>query len=288
MIPRFSFERPTTLDGALEAQAKDPDYSAYLAGGTELLQVMKMGLTQVDHVIDLKGLPGLRQIRTATDGGLEIGSLVTHREIERSSEVAARLPELVALEHRVANPRVRATGTIGGNLAFAEPHSDPATFLLACGALIDLIGADGPRTVPIAQFFSGPLATVRRPNEILRAIRITPAGPDQRRAYEKFALFERPSASAAVTMTVSDGRIVQATVVVGSVTDAPTILISTGMALAGTALSDVDDVMRAIRRDPPDEISVYGDYSGSADYKLHIAWEMVARAASRASRNVVP
>lgn len=283
MIPRFRLERPTTLEAALDAQARAPDDTAYLAGGTELLQVMKMGLTEFACLIDLKGLPGLAGIAVGPDGALEIGALATHREIERSALVATHLPELVALEHRVANPRVRATGTIGGNLAFAEPHSDPATFLVACGALVDLVGTAGSRSLLVDRFVMGPLSTVRRPDEILRGVRIPAAEPGEGRAYERIAFYERPTTSVAVAATVRDGQVVRATVVVGSVTDVPTRLPAVEMALAGVALTDLADAIRALRRDPPDEIDAFGDHTGSADYKRHLTWELVTRATFRAA-----
>ena len=283
MIPRFRLERPATLEAALEAKARAPDDTAYLAGGTELLQVMKMGLMEVACLIDLKGLPGLAGIGAGADGALEVGALATHREIERSALVSTHLPELAALEHRVANPRVRATGTIGGNLAFAEPHSDPATFLVACGALVDLVGAAGSRSLPVDGFVTGPLSTVRRPDEILRAVRIPAAEPGEGRAYEKIAFYERPTTSVAVAATVRDGRVVRATVVVGSVTDVPTRLPAVEMALAGVALTDLAGAMRAFRRDPPDQIDAFTDHTGSADYKRHLTWELVARATFRAT-----
>ena len=134
MVPRFSLVRPARLPDALAAFAAADGDAAYYAGGTELLQVMKMGFAQFGTLIDLKGLAELRGIEERPDGSLRIGAGVTHREIERSPVVGQRLPGLARLEQHVANVRVRNAGTIGGNLAFAEPHSDPATFLLACDA----------------------------------------------------------------------------------------------------------------------------------------------------------
>ena len=97
---------------------------------------MKMGLAQARALVDLKRIAALHGIQRTADG-LRIGAAATHREIERSPVVADALPGLVALERGVANVRVRSTGTLGGNLAFAEPHSDPATLLLACDAQIE-------------------------------------------------------------------------------------------------------------------------------------------------------
>ena len=95
----------------------------------------------------------------------------------------------------MANVRVRNTGTLGGNLAFAEPHSDPATFLLACGASLELASPSGTRHVPIPEFIIGPLTTAREPDEVLVAIHVPPAAVSEGRGYAKIAFFERPAAS---------------------------------------------------------------------------------------------
>jgi carbon-monoxide dehydrogenase medium subunit len=128
MIPRFALARPASLPEAFAAYAATDGDGAFIAGGTELLQVMKMGFAQLGTLIDLKGLPELRGIELEPDGRLRIGAATTHREIERSEIVALALPGLVELERGVANVRVRSTGTLGGNLAFAQPHSQPRRY----------------------------------------------------------------------------------------------------------------------------------------------------------------
>ncbi len=281
MIPRFRLERPTTIEAALEAHARDPDDRAYVAGGTELLQVMKMGLVQVDRLIDLKGIDGLRGIAAAEDA-VEIGALTSHRDIERSPLIRERLPELAMLERRVANVRVRSSGTLGGNLAFAEPHSDPATLLSACGALIDLVGVDGTRSMPIDEFIVGPLATSRSLDEIIRAVRVPVASAGETRAYEKIAFHERPTASVAVSTTMRAGRVAEAVIVVGAVTEIPTRLLAAAAGLVGLSHADLDDVLAGWRKDPPDAIEAFDDHTGSADFKRHLTWELVDRAARRA------
>src|SRR5207302_11225110 len=104
------------------------DGRAY-AGGTELLLAMKYAGLRYERLVDLKTISGLDGIEDTSDG-LRIGALATHHAIETSPLVRERLPVLAELESHVANPRVRCTGTLGGNLCFAEPHSDPATLLL--------------------------------------------------------------------------------------------------------------------------------------------------------------
>jgi carbon-monoxide dehydrogenase medium subunit len=241
---------------------------------------MKMGLLQVDRLIDLKGIVTLRGIELDGDA-VVIGALATHREIERSPLVREHLPELAALEHRVANPRVRTTGTLGGNLAFAEPHSDPATLLLAVDAVIELAGPAGARTTTIDGFLAGPLVTNREPDEIIRAIRVPLPRSGEGRAYDKIAFRERPTASVAVVVTRDSERITHARVVVGSLTDVPTALPQAADALRNAAPEDAAAIAGAWRTDPPDAIDATDDHTGSADYKRHLAWELIARATTR-------
>ena len=279
VIPRFSLERPTSLIEAFQAHAAAGGDAAWLAGGTELLQVMKMGFAQFGTLIDLKRIADLRGVEVTPDGRLRIGAATTHRAIERSEVVREHAPALAALEAHLANIRVRNTGTIGGNLAFAEPHSDPATLLLACGATVELVAPGGRRELGIDEFVLGPLWTAREPGEIIVAIHLPPAGVGTGRAYDKIKFFERPAASVAVTMTVVDGSISRSTVAVGSLTERPTIVPGAGDALVGTAAD-----LRAL--DPPvrvaiesfGDLDIGADLNGSADYKRHLAGVLLGRA----------
>jgi carbon-monoxide dehydrogenase medium subunit len=283
VIPRFSLVRPTTLSEAFAAHAAAGGESAYLAGGTELLQVMKMGFAQFETLIDLKGIRELGGIERLADGVLRIGAGTTHRTIERSRIVREALPAMVALESRVANVRVRNTGTIGGNLAFAEPHSDPATFLLACDAEVELAGPAGTRRLGIGEFVLGPLSTAREPEEIIVAIHVPPAGPGEGRAYDKIAFFERPAASVAVRLGVGDGAIQSATVAVGSLTEVPTLVPAAAAALIGVeAIAQTLVALTATAAEAFGTLDIVADLNGSAEYKRHLAGVLLGRAAGAA------
>ncbi|HEY7132774.1 MAG TPA: FAD binding domain-containing protein [Candidatus Limnocylindrales bacterium] len=271
MIPRFALARPRTLDEAFSAFAATDGDAAWLAGGTELLQVMKMGFAQFGTLVDLKGLDELRGIRRTADG-LRIGAATTHREVERSADVAEAFPALASLERGVANVRVRSTGTLGGNLAFAEPHSDPATLLLAAGASVELAGPGGVRALSVSEFVLGPLFTAREADEILTAIVVPAAADGEGRAYGKLAFFERPAASVAVRLQVRDGRVAAATVTVGSITEVPEVVAAAGDALIGEP-ADASGLGPAIGRaiEAFGDLDVVEDLNGSADYKRHLA-----------------
>ena len=283
MIPRFALARPRSLPDAFEAFDGAGGDAAWLAGGTELLQVMKMGLAQFGTLIDIKAIDDLRGLERRDDGSIRIGSLTTHRELERSPLIADALPGLAALEARVANVRVRNTGTIGGNLAFAEPHSDPATFFLACDATVRLISSRGPREMGVGEFVQGPLVTARDADELVIDIVVPPRARATGRAYDKIAFFERPAASVAVRLAVVDGAIGEANIAVGSLTEVPTLVPDASTAFRGTearAEALAEPVRTAL--EAFGGLDVITDLNGSADYKRHLAGVLLGRAAASA------
>jgi carbon-monoxide dehydrogenase medium subunit len=278
MIPRFALARPRSLDDAFAAFDAAGGDAAWYAGGTELLQVLKMGLAQFGTLVDVKGLPGLDAIEALPDGGVRIGGAVTHRAIERSPVVAAAIPALADLETHLANVRVRNQGTIGGNLAFAEPHSDPATLLLACDGRVVLQGRAGVRSLAIDDFVLGPLYTAREADELLTAVEIPGRGAGTGRAYAKFKFFERPAVSVAVRVTVEAGVIAAARVVVGSLAEVPTVVEAAGAALAGAPSAGPDlEAALATAGAAVATLDAEDDLNGSADYKRHLAGVLVRR-----------
>ncbi len=169
LLPRFEIHQPASAREASQMLAHYGDDAGIYAGGTELLLAMKHDALRYGHLIDLKVIPGLDSIELR-DGGIEIGATATHRSIERSALVRENQPVLAELESQVANVRVRATGTLGGNLCFAEPHSDPATLLLVLGATVTVEGPGGIREIPIEKLIAGAYTNNLVPGEILTKI----------------------------------------------------------------------------------------------------------------------
>ncbi len=153
-LPSFDLQYPGSIQEALKLRRELGEDAALYAGGTELVLAMKLGLLHYRHLIDVKGIVGLDQVSVA-DGMLRIGAAVTHRRLENHPAVVERLPALSQLERNVANVRVRAQGTLAGNLAFAEPHADPPALLAALGARMVLANETGSRTVPVTGFLLG-------------------------------------------------------------------------------------------------------------------------------------
>lgn len=277
MIPPFQLHRPTTIAEAVALRSELPA-AAFYRGGTELLQVMKMGLARFEHLIDLKGVESLGGISIEPDGWLRIGATATHREIERSPAVARAYPALAWLERTVANDRVRNVGSIGGNLCFAEPHSDPAPFLLAAGARLDVVGPTGSRALPVEAFLVGALTTALEPGELLVSVRLPPSERGASMAYRRIAFVERPAASVACRLDIEAGRIREARLAVGAVGLIPTLDTSAADILAGATTAQVAAAADATAHAVAERCDVSDGPDGSAEFLRHLVAVLAKRA----------
>src|SRR4029434_4417392 len=223
MLPlrRFTIHQPKSVSEASQMLGELGEKARLYAGGTELLLAMKHDLLRSEHLIDVKTISDLNKIELK-NGSLMIGSTVTHRAIERSPVVKENLPVLAQMETNVANVRVRASGTLGGNLCFAEPHSDPATLLLALGARAHVQGKAGIKTMGIDKLITGAYETSLAADELLASVEIPLPAKSQRAAYVKFPLHERPTLGLALVLDVDGDKLTTARAVVGSVSAIPT------------------------------------------------------------------
>ena len=218
MLRPFELLRPETLGEVGALLAAHGDAAALYAGGTELLLLMKAGLVRPRVLVDLKRVPGLGDIASHDDGGVRIGATARHAAVERAAAVRARCPLVAAAARHVANVRVRAAGTVGGNLAFADPHSDLATLFLVFDAAVVLWSAAGARELDLGDFAQAPYETARRDDEVLTGVRLVPWPERAAGAYLKFGVHERPTLGvAAVLVPDADRRVAEARVAVGCI-----------------------------------------------------------------------
>jgi aerobic carbon-monoxide dehydrogenase medium subunit len=263
LLPPFSIHQPATLDEASQMLVEFGEDGCAYAGGTELLLAMKQGGLRYGHLVDLKTIAGLDRVEV-DDGQLRIGALATHLSLERSTLIQQHLPVLVDLERRVANVRVRATGTLGGNLCFGEPHSDPATLLLCLDAQLETTR----RRLRLDQFLVGPYETALQPGELLRSVVVPRSAPSLRASYQKFQVHEFPMLGLAL---VVDPSARQARVAVGSVSPAPRRSPEAESLLLDGHLDDAADALA-------DAAELLDDTDGSADYKRHLIHVFLERA----------
>ena len=280
----FAYRRPETLEEAIELLDEHGDDAGPLAGGTALVLLMRQGLVRPEVVVGLDGIAELGGI-SATDDGVRIGATVTHRQAETSPVVADAAPLLVRTLSHVATIRIRNAGTVGGNLAHADPNQDPPVTLIAHGATISLTGPDGVRSMPVEDFFVDYYETARRPSELVTAIDVPrlPAGTGA--SYLKFlprSADDYATVSVAATVQLDEGgeRCEDARVALGSVAGVPLRARAVERALSGQV--PTDEAIREAASQVREEVDPISDARGSAEYKREMAEVFVRRALAEA------
>ncbi|HDL48471.1 MAG TPA: xanthine dehydrogenase family protein subunit M [Actinobacteria bacterium] len=286
-LPPFTLHRPSSTSAATELLHELGDDGVIYCGGTELLLVMKLGLSDFGHLVDIKRIPGLDSI-SVTGDILRIGAAATHRAIEMNQEIGERWPGLVMMTRQVANVRVRSVGTLGGNLAFADPASDPATFLLALDASIEIRGVDGVlRRVSVGDFHVSAYQTVLRSAELIEAI-LVPAPVDGTMVvHERIRFHERPAVTVTVAGTAKDGRVSDVRVSVGSVGPVPIRVAEAEAGLRDVESGSLELALKGAAEVTEAVVEPIGDLNGSVEYKRHLAGILVGRAAGRCLRQIL-
>ena len=280
----FALHRPASVVEASRLLAEHAGDALVYAGGTELLVLLKAGLARPRCLVDVKPIPGLDAVE-ARSGELRLGATARHRDVERSPAVRAACPLVADVARHVANVRVRSVGTVGGNLAFADPHSDLATVFLTLEAVVRLEAAGGARDVPLDAFVRGPYETARRDDELLTAVALRPWPVGTAGAYLKFGVHERPTLGVAVAL-LPDGapeRVGEARVAVGCVGPRPARLGAVERAARGLAAAELARRAGELGALAAEAVDPVSDLHGAADYKRDMTRVFVQRALALAA-----
>ena len=280
MIPLrpFKIHQAADISKASDMLKDLGDEASTYAGGTELLLAMKFEVLHYPHLVDIKEISQLNNIEV-TDTHLEIGATTTHYQLERSKLIRSHLPVVAEMESKVANVRVRTTGTIGGNLCFAEPHSDPATLFNVLNSSVVLQSSQDKREIPIEEFVIGAYETSLKEGELLTQIRIPLLEQHQRTAYTKFQVHERPTLGLALLLEIPNGdkEITLARVAVGCVSpfpqrcsEAETLMVGE-QSLVEQKLDEAADILA-------DQAELVDDAEGGIDYKRSLIHTFLRRA----------
>jgi carbon-monoxide dehydrogenase medium subunit len=283
MIPApFEYHRPSSLQDAVALLGRLGDDAKILAGGQSLIPLMKLRLASPRHVVDVNRIPGLASI-AERDGALVIGALVRESELEASDLVQRRFPILADACQVIADPVVRNLATVGGNLAHGDPANDHPAAMLALEAEVVAVGPKGTRRIPVAGFFTGPLATALGAGEILTEIRVPLPPPRTGGAYLKMErkVGDFATAAVGVQLTLADGGTC-ARVGIG-LTNVGATPIKARRAEAVLRGRRVDEpAIREAAQAAADESDPAADLRGSVAYKRDLVRVLTARALRRA------
>ena len=279
---RFDFQEPTTLKKVFALMEKHGDDGRVMAGGTSMIIMMRQRLLMPKVVISLNRVPKFDRITYSANDGLRIGAGARHRDIELSKAVQQHYPLLYETFRKVAQPRIRNMGTVGGNLAAGDPLTDPGASLIALDAEVTLASSKGERTLPLDEFFIDYYQTAMEPGELLTEIHVPPPSRPgwahikfTPRSVEDFA-----TVGVAITLDVKDGICQDVRLGLNSVSSIIVHAKQAEAVIRGKAISD--DLLREMGEVAASECDPTDDNRGSAEYKRELVKVLVPRAANEA------
>ncbi|MBX3443765.1 MAG: xanthine dehydrogenase family protein subunit M [Planctomyces sp.] len=274
----FEYESPTTLPEALAILATGPGCRP-LAGGTDLIDHVRVGRLAPDVLVDVKKLPELN-ILEAGPKGLRIGAatpcfrIVAHEAIQR--DYAA----LADSAHIIGGIQIQNRATFGGNVCTSGPAADSIPSLIALSAACVIAGPQGTRRVPIEQFCTGPGKNVLQPGELLVEFELPAPGPHSGSHYRRFIPRNEMDIAvvgvgAAVTLDAGGQTITAARIALGAVAPTPLLAEQAAQAVIGQPVGE--STFQAAGRAAREIISPITDMRGTAEFRTHVTGVLVER-----------
>ncbi len=281
-IPDFEYHAPKTLVDACVLLNELKEEAIVLGGGSDILHRLKNGHIQPEHLVSLKHMAQLCEVRKKDGLGIVIGASVTPDEIYRSRLLQEKYLSLPMTAHEMGNPQVRNRGTIGGNICNASPLADLPPILIALDASVKVVGNAGERFFALEDFITGPGKTQIEYDEILTEIII----PDQQTTgstYMKFGMRKSGAlamVSVAVSVMIEDNTLIDARITMGAVAPVPMRAKRAEEVLIGQAISD--NLLEEAAESAAAECAPITDIRGSAEYRREMIRVLTRRALRKA------
>ena len=274
--PPFRYHDPGTVDEAV-ALASSLDNAKLLAGGQSLMPMLNMRYALPDHLIDLNRIADLSYIEES-GGRVAIGAMTRQRDIERSDLLRRRCPLLRKALRQVGHPQTRNRGTIGGSLCHLDPSAELPAVLAALDATVHVVGPNGARDVPMADFPAFYMTPAIEHDEILGAVSFDPWPAGHGSAFVEFA--RRPGDFAIVGVAAlleleADGTVGRAAIALAGVGPGPARCAAAEERLAGRT-PDAEAIRAAALTCA--DLEAMEDVHAPSSYRRHLAVELTSRA----------
>ena len=274
----FDYKVASSMEEAFSMLADAGENGSFIAGGHSLVPAMKLRLAEPGTLIDISRVPGMSDISLDGDT-LTIGGLVTHAEVAASDIVKSSCPGLAECAGRIGDPQVRNKGTMGGNVAHADPGSDYPGALVAFGATICLASSSGSREVAAENYFTGLFETAKEEGEMVTSVKVPASSAS---AYVKFP---NPASRYAVvgvgvSLGMNGGTCESASIGITGAASHAYRASGSESALAGSDLGD--DALSDAASQAADGHDMMSDLAASADYRAHLCGVMLKRAIAEA------
>jgi CO/xanthine dehydrogenase FAD-binding subunit len=279
----FRYVAARSLEQALALKAEHGDEARFLAGGQSLVPTMNFRLTQPAMLIDINPLTALAGVRNGGDR-LRIGALTRYRSLERDPMTHVKLPLIAEALPVIAHPQIRNRGTIGGNLAHADPASEMPAIVLTLGGRLRVQSVRGERWIEARDFFVGALTTALEPDEMLTEIELPIAANDSGACFLEMSRRRGDFAIIGVACTVRldpQGQCLEARIGLCNAGDGPVFADEASDSLIGREIGEREIAEAAAL--VQSAIDPGGSIHASKDFQRHIAGVLTARALSAAN-----
>jgi CO/xanthine dehydrogenase FAD-binding subunit len=270
-LPEYELKVPATLAKALALLAEAPGVWQPFAGGTDLMVLLEAGKLAHQRFISLWHLPELCGINVA-DEHVTLGALTTYSQVQRHSVLQTEFPLLCAAAGLTGSIAIQNRGTLGGNIANASPAADSLPALLVYEAELELVSAQGTRWVAYRDFHTGYKTTVMRPDELIRAIRLSRTTVGWRQHSRKVGTRKAQAISKvcfAGMALLESGALKDIRLAYGSVAPIPLRAVQTEATLRGRMLDEaaINEGCAAVAA----ELTPIDDIRSTAAYRTQVA-----------------
>ena len=278
-MKNFAYYEPATLDEASRIALDQQGVARYMAGGTDLLVLMKSGVLRPTAVINLKKIAGLDTLSFDERGGLKVGALVTWTRLLESAELAQHYPALHKAALTMASGQIRNRATLAGNLCHASPAANGPIPLLLYQALCHVHGPKGSRQIAAEDFFVGPQKNALGKGEILTQISLPRPEAGDRSIYYKFAhrrAMDLALVGVGALVRVVEGSFRKVRLALGAVGPVPARAREAEGCLAGRPVGR--EAIGEAASKAAGECAPISDLRGSEQYRRRLVQELTRRA----------
>lgn len=277
------YHKPTSFEEAVAIAAAATGTTRFLAGGTDVLVQMRSGNVTPDDLIDVKHIPGTREIARSADGGWRIGIAVCGAELTEHPEIGSEWPGVVEAMDLVGSTQVQGRATLVGNLCNASPAADSVPAMIAAGARVEITGPSGQRELAVEDVPTGPGRTALEKGEMISAVILPPRGENGGDAYQRFiprTEMDIAVVGCGVNLTLDGDRIASARVALGAVAPTALLVPDAADAIVGTTLDDA--ALAALTSAAEAACRPIDDKRGTIKFRTHVAGVLARRVASAA------
>ena len=274
-IPSYNLISPASLGEALDALRREPGVWQPFAGGTDLMVLLEAGRLPHKNYLNIWNLNELRGIEVSNEH-VTLGALTTYTEVQTHTTLREEFPMLCRAASETGGLAIQNRGTLGGNIANASPAADSPPALLAYDAEVELVSSNGARWVRYVDFHTGYKQMIMRPDELIRRIRLPRVSTEMNHYYRKVGTRKAQAISKvcfAATARISEDKMTEVRIVLGSVAPVPLRCLKTEDALRGVKL-DRNSIERA-KAVLAGEIVPIDDIRSTKDYRLKVSLNLL-------------